>query len=331
MTSMEQVPDGVALTSSEAAALLDVHTSTVKRWCNDGELESELTPGGHRRISIHAATTFARDRGIGTILVPFHPYEPHVWTVLRAITEDGSFKELTTLAMQWVRRGDFERLEQLLLTLGRIGSVPLSDFCDSALRDLLDSIGGEWERGRLRVGDEHMTTEVVIGVLHALRREWLDSQPDRSTATGGQSMSPPVAVVGTLEGNRHGIGALSTRMILERRGWRVYYPGVDVPVEDFGFVQMSRDASLVCISLPPNGTLGDVTRTLSILSKYYDQARPYSVVFGGLASVSLEGEIQEGPFESVAFFPTVGSLDVAISGGLGAADTRSRLTAVGAA
>ena len=101
MTSMEQVPDGVALTSSEAAALLDVHTSTVKRWCNDGELESELTPGGHRRISIHAATTFARDRGIGTILVPFHPYEPQVWTVLRAITEDGSFKELTTL-QKWI-------------------------------------------------------------------------------------------------------------------------------------------------------------------------------------------------------------------------------------
>ena len=219
----------------------------------------------------------------------------------------------------------------LLLTLGRIGSVPLSDFCDSALRDLLGSIGGEWESGRLRVGDEHMTTEVVTGVLHALRREWLDSQPDRSPATGGQSIAPPVAVVGTLEGNRHGIGALSTRMILERRGWRVYYPGVDVPVEDFGFVQMSRDASLVCISLPPNATLGDVTRTLSILSKYYDQARPYSVVFGGLASVNLEGEIQEGPFESVAFFPTVGSLEVALSGGLGAADTRRPLTAVGAA
>ena len=326
---MENIPDGIALTSSEAAALLDVHTSTVKRWCNEGELDSELTPGGHRRISIHAATAFARDRGIGTILVPFHPYEPHVWTVLRAITEDGSFTELTTLAMQWVRRGEFERLEQLLLTLGRLESVPFNDFCDSALRDLLGTAGREWENGRLRVGDEHMTSEAVTGVLHALRREWIDDRPGDDSATPGHATNAPVAVVGTLEGNRHGIGALCTRMILERRDWRVYYPGVDVPIEDFGFVQMSRDASLVCISLPPNGTLGDVTRTLSILGKYYDQARPYSVAFGGLATVTLEGEIQEGPFESVAFFPTVGALERAIAAGLGG--TRGRLTAVGAA
>jgi excisionase family DNA binding protein len=45
---MERIPDIVALTSTEAASLLDVHPSTVKRWCNDGELDSELTPGGQR-------------------------------------------------------------------------------------------------------------------------------------------------------------------------------------------------------------------------------------------------------------------------------------------
>ena len=75
----------LALTSSEAASLLDVHPSTVKRWCNDGELHSEVTPGGHRRIPIDTAVDFARSKGIRTILSPFRPFEPHVWAALKSV------------------------------------------------------------------------------------------------------------------------------------------------------------------------------------------------------------------------------------------------------
>lgn len=326
---MERIPSSVALTTSDTATLLDVHPSTVKRWCNEGELASEVTPGGHRRISIDAAMAFAAERAIPTILTPFHPYEPHVWIALRAITEDGSFGEMISLALQWAKRGEFERLEQLYLTLGRADSLSFADFCDSAVRGLLASIGEEWELGKLRVGDEHMVTEAVTGALHALRREWLDGQPERSAAPSGRVPADdrPVAVVGTLEGNRHSIGALCIRMVLERRGWKVFFPGPDVPTEDFGVIQMSRDASLVCISLPPNGTLGDVTRSLSILRGFYNRARPYAVAFGGLPALSLEGAIHEDPFESVSFLPEVAALEAALDLGLGRVDTR----AVGAA
>ncbi len=315
---MERIPDRVALTSTETAELLDVHPSTVKRWCNDGELDSELTPGGHRRISIDAAMALARVRGIGTVLSPFHPYEPHVWTVLRAILDEGSYRELVVLAMQWVRRGEFERLEQLYLALGRIDSITFADFCDSAVRGLLSSVGYEWEKGRLRVGDEHMVTEAITGTLLALRREQMDVRAsEQTTPLGACKHGPPVAVVGTMQGNRHSLGALCIRMLLERRGWGVYYPGPDVPMEDFAMIQRSREASLVCISLPPSGTLGDVTRSLSVLSEQYNRARPYAVAFGGLRPLSLEGAVHDAPFRSVAFLPSVGAFEEALDGGLG--------------
>ena len=100
----------VELTSTEAAELLDVHPSTIKRWCNDGELDFEQTPGGHRRIRVDTAVDFARQRGIRTLLTPFHPFEPHVWTALRDVEEGGSYGALHSLALQLARRGEFNRL-----------------------------------------------------------------------------------------------------------------------------------------------------------------------------------------------------------------------------
>lgn len=304
------------LTSSETASLLAVHPSTVKRWCNDGELASASTPGGHRRISIDAAVEFAEDRGIRTVLTPFHPFEPHVWTALREVEERGSFDALHALGLQWARRGAFERLEQLFIALGRSGTVPFCDFCDRGIRGLLRHVGDEWEAGRLRVGDEHMISQAITGALLTLRREWLDQR-----GTNGHR-DRPVAVVGTMEGNHHALGALCVRILLERLGWTVFYPGPDVPPADFSVIQMSREASLVCISLPPLGSMGDVSRTLEALSEKYNRARPYSVVFGGTTGLTLAGESAEGPFDSVSFFPECTALRRAIEQGLGTAGYR---------
>lgn len=309
----------VQLTSSEAASLLDVHPSTVKRWCNDGELDFEQTPGGHRRIRVDAAVDFARRRGIRTLLSPFHPFEPHVWTALRDVEEEGSYAALHSLALQWARRGDFDRLEHLYFALGREELVPFDEYCDSAVRGLMAAVGDEWQNGRLRVGDEHMVSQAITGALIGLRRHWLGTRSDafeNGNGNGRGRSTRPVAVVGTIEGNHHQIGALCVRLLLEREGWEVYYPGPDVPVEDFGVIQMSREASLVCISLPPSGTIGDVSRTLEILAEFYDRARPYSVVFGGASYLGLEGNVNDGPFESVSFLQQCRTLKEAITDGL---------------
>jgi excisionase family DNA binding protein len=339
---MDRIERRSELTSTEAASLLAVHPSTVKRWCNDGELPSELTPGGHRRIPIDAAVGFARDRGIETVLTPFHPYEPHVWTAFQSIASEGSFKTLHALALQWTRRGDFERLEQLYLALGRADFLTFCDFCDQAIRGLLAEVGDQWQKGRMRVGDEHMVTEALASALQVLRREWLEERRSGGApaATNGSSNGTrvaslpasgvpaakpgqPVAVVGTMEGNLHAIGALCVRILLERMGWLVLYPGTDVPVEDFGIIQMSREADLICISLPPGGSLGDVSRCLTTLAARYDRARPFSVAFGGSTTLSLEGQIEEGPFRSVAFYQECTSLREALEQGLGTQKGRS--------
>ncbi|RIK23909.1 MAG: DNA-binding protein [Anaerolineae bacterium] len=54
--------DETWLTLSEAAAYLDVHPTTIRRWANNGDLPVLVTPGGHRRFATADLARFARER-----------------------------------------------------------------------------------------------------------------------------------------------------------------------------------------------------------------------------------------------------------------------------
>lgn len=306
---MERFNPDLTLTSSETAELLAVHPSTVKRWCNDGEIPSEKTSGGHRRIHLEDAVAFARDRGIATVLTPFHPYEPHVWTALQRVRQEGSFRRLHDLAMGWVARGNLRRLADLYDALARDPAVSLCTFCDEGVRGFMVHVGDAWAEGRLRVGEEHMVSQVMTEVLLKLRAE------GREGARRTRGPGPvPVAVVGTMEGNQHHLGSLCVRILLEHLGWEVFYLGPDVPVEEFAVVQRGRDASLVCVSLPPAAQPGDVARAVRILGEFYDAAHPYALALGGAVSGAMGSDLVAGPFADVRIFEACQALGEALRG-----------------
>jgi excisionase family DNA binding protein len=303
---VERITLELTLTSSETAALLDVHPSTVKRWCNDGELPFDTTHGGHRRIRLADAVELARKRGIETVLSPFHPYEPHVWEALQEIRQRDSFDRLLQLAMGWIVRGRIRWVALLFDALAREELVPFHRFADEAVAGLMERVGVAWAEGRLRVAEEHVVSQAMTEVLLRL------------TVSPGETLlgsTAPVAVVGTLEGNQHHIGALVVRVALERRGWEVCYLGPDVPVEDFDAMQRSRDATLVCVSLPPPASGGDVARVVRVLGERYDAARPYALAIGGQFGGDVEPGLLTGAFTSVGTFGSCEALEAALERG----------------
>lgn len=302
--TMDRFNPELTLTSSETAELLAVHPSTVKRWCNDGELASEKTAGGHRRIHLEDAVAFAQERGIPNVLAPFHPYEPHVWSALQEVRQQDSFKRLHALAMGWVARGQVRRVTALSDALARDPAVPLCRFCDEGVRGLMARVGEAWAEGRLRVAEEHMVSQAMAEVLLKLRSELRDHDP--------VPVGAPVAVVGTMEGNQHHLGSLCVRILLERMGWDVFYLGADVPVEDFAVIQRGRQASLVCVSLPPSAQAGDVARAVRILGEFYDASHPYTLALGGSGPVIGGEGVLTGPFTQVRLFDTCAALREAL-------------------
>lgn len=54
--------DDLWLTLSEAARVLNVHPTTLRRWANNGDIPVMVTPGGHRRFAPSDLARFARER-----------------------------------------------------------------------------------------------------------------------------------------------------------------------------------------------------------------------------------------------------------------------------
>jgi excisionase family DNA binding protein len=55
-------PDNQWLSLSAAADRLGVHPTTLRRWSNNGDITTMLTPGGHRRFLIADLDEFSRNR-----------------------------------------------------------------------------------------------------------------------------------------------------------------------------------------------------------------------------------------------------------------------------
>ena len=283
------------LTTREAAALIGVHESSVKRWCDAGTLTCLRTSGGHRRIPMDALLAFAEREGIACPLLAFHPEEEVVWKALSSARDKRDYARVVDLTYEWLRTGNDYLPIRLFQFLDESGIHACTLF-DQIVRSVMYRVGAAWKEGSLRIGDEHRITNVVLDGLQALR-PYLHIDPRAS------DRQEPVAIVGCAEGNLHEMGAHMIRMLLQKAGWRVVYLGASVPVEDLAIQQAEQAAELVCISFCAPQVASDVLRTLDILSRYYSAEAPYSVITGGsLASDDPELTRSKDPFKMVRFF-----------------------------
>lgn len=298
---MERFNQELLLTTTQVAELLSVHPSTVKRWSNEGAVEVDKTEGGHRRIHLQDALALARDRDISTFLDTFEPYEGHVWTAISQVVDSGSFERAHALALGWLSRGHLERLGRFFEQLGRHPAVSFASFCDDGVRGFMREVGSLWRSGQLRVGEEHMASERLVESLLALRR------------SDAPVPGAPRAVVGSMEGDRHHLGALCVRLMLERMGWEVFYLGADVPVEDFAAIQRARGASLVCVSFAPPNTGADMMRCVRILDGFYDAGHPYRLALGGEVEGVPDLAALSSKFVDASVFTSIGDFETALA------------------
>lgn len=294
------------LSTTQVGELFEVHPSTVKRWCERGELDFHRTDGGHRRIRLSEALRRGLGGGMAEELADFESEAGSVWIAEHRAVERGDFGPGRDLARTWLEDRDYARIRDLLLYLGRHHPEILPGLVDGIAREVMREVGHWWEEGRLSVGEEHLASETLVEALFQLRREVM-----RIPSPEGS----PVALVGCAEGERHSIGAHCLRLVLEHAGWEVRFLGADVPLDSWGELQKAYGARLVCISFSSLRAWGDVIRTVEHLAGSYDPRKPYTLALGGgmVASGADDGgglpaeEIarlpDDGPFRDVGIFP----------------------------
>src|SRR5690625_4089972 len=104
--------DTADLTTRQASALLGVHESSVKRWCDQGLLECSFTPGGHRRFDFDVMLDFARTSSLAPALLALDGFERPAWLGSEQLRQHLIGDGLITLAYEWLDRGPADRSEE---------------------------------------------------------------------------------------------------------------------------------------------------------------------------------------------------------------------------
>lgn len=189
-------------TSADAARAFRVGVSSVKRWTDEGELESVRTPGGHRRYTLEALHRFAALKGFRPDLPPVEPER----IAIPPPVDLSLFEALV--------RGDAEAV-RALVTPQTDSLAKQAAFFDRVVGDALRQIGDRWERGDVGVAQEHRASHIIAEALDRLR-------------PAGQ-VAGRLAVLACPPDEWHELPLRLVRLIFEWSGWRTELAGASLP------------------------------------------------------------------------------------------------------
>jgi excisionase family DNA binding protein len=183
------------LSSREAATILGVSASSVKRWADEGMLPCVKTAGQHRRFARDAVERFRGALGATST----NAIEASSWIALLAGGES-RVVEGELLAAR-ARRGSWARVAD------ELGAV-------------LDTIGDRWAAGELAILDEHIMSERLSRAL-ARVAEWTPVAHDA-----------PRALLGVPDGEEHTLGLSLAEVCLRELGWATLWAGRRMPIDE---------------------------------------------------------------------------------------------------
>lgn len=221
----------VLWTSNQVAEALGVGVSSIKRWTDEGRLESTRTLGGHRRYSVEAVHRFAQSKGLPVDKLPRIETPP----------PDSQIEELSSLQirnelLEALRDGDAALARQLI-------AYPISTladrsaYLDRVLGESLRLIGEGWAEGSWSVDQEHRASYIIADVLDRMR-------PSAPSSPNGRRR----AVLAAPPGELHDLPLRMVRLVLEWSGWMTDYYGADVPWGALEYAVSRRSPDLLVLS-----------------------------------------------------------------------------------
>ena len=179
------------LTAPEAARLLGVNATTIKRWVDQGRLPCAVTPGGHRRFERREIERFFQAHG------------------------GGPQDMVSRLLERLLTGGDVHSLQSLMLDVrSKLGAWwRVADVLGATMAEL----GRQWERGNCTIFQEHEATQLFQQALWGCIAA-LPSPPDG-----------PLCLLSAVEGDIHTLGLSLANICLREANWRSRWFGSPMP------------------------------------------------------------------------------------------------------
>jgi excisionase family DNA binding protein len=211
------------MTSAEAARLLGVGPTSVKRWSDAGLLACVRTAGGHRRFTRTEVERFQSGQRSATAA---EPGELERW--IRRLEGDADPHAIVSALL-----AERARLSSWWRTADLVGEV-------------LVELGRRWQQGKISVLDEHLASERLSRAL----ARCAESIALRSGA--------PRALLASALSDDHTLGLQLAELCLRERGWNVVWGGRAVPEAELE--RRVRDGSCRLLGLSAAANLQDAAQ-----------------------------------------------------------------------
>jgi excisionase family DNA binding protein len=184
------------VSTAEAARLLGVSPSTVKRWSDEGRLRCLRTAGKHRRFDRADVERFQAELHDS----PLTDFSASRW-VKRLVEEQDVYRVQAALLEERARLGSWWGVADAL------GSV-------------LTEIGERWTHDELTVAQEHLASDRLRRAILACAA----GQPARSNA--------PRCLLAAIQDDQHNLGLALVELCAREAGWACDSLGPHLPTDD---------------------------------------------------------------------------------------------------
>jgi len=188
--------------------------------------------------------------------------------------DDSSPELFIKAALSASKKFDAAELESILNRANVQFSQPA--LIDAVLVPFLHQLGHRWLEGEYRVAHEHAATMVLRSFL------------GRLLSQAGSGVNGHRVVAATPPGTMHEFGAMLAALAAAAHGWRAFYLGPNLPVEDIAFScrQLQAKALLLSIVYPPSDE-----RVKNDLKMLRDLLSSKTAILVGGAAADSYGEI----------------------------------------
>ncbi len=170
-----------------------------------------------------------------------------------------------------VLEGDAEKATRIIDQGLAAGIVPSRLYLDVLMPSQVE-IGARWHRGDLSIPEEHIATQITLRQMGRLR-EMLKTRLKLGLK----------ALVCSVEGDQHFIGAQAVADFMVVDGWEVDFLGADIPTDHLVPFTKAKGCHLVCVSVSLPSLIPIVQRLISELRKI--PAGP-KIIIGGAAFIT---------------------------------------------
>ncbi len=247
------------LTTRQAAQVLSVSESSIKRWCNSGAIATVRTMGGHRRIIKQSLLRFMEQAAgeFGKISAESFGSPPATCDHLPLVTV--AVEDAQGEFLQGMLIGDEDRCRVVMNSVYR-STGSFAYFADEIITRTFRELGNRWACGQVEIYQERRACELCSRLVNELRRLLPTPPSDAPLAIGGSPASDPYTLPSQLVDS-----------VLTECGWRAMNLGNNLPLSTVVAAVQEHQPRLLWLSV-------------SHLASTVDFASEYAQLLEGLPS-----------------------------------------------